>query len=121
MHMEKTENLRKLVVERKGSGYWVHKKHRTAQGVVFVAFGLMVCLGSFVLGIIMALGDQELAKWPILFLMAGLVAGVIMAVFGASFWSTEVVHSVAEDLGTAATGIFTPWRRRRRGPPDDDD
>ena len=81
-----------------GPEKWRAKKLRTIQGAVLVGVGVLLVLGSFTLAIVLAVKDAEFTKWTIGLLGTGLLSGVLVVAFGATFWSTEVVGSVLEDI-----------------------
>ena len=92
--MGKTEQVRLDM----GPEKWAAKRLRTVQGAVLIGIGVLLVVGSFSLAIVLALKGAEFTKWTIALLGTGLLSGVLVVAFGATFWSGEVVGSVLEDI-----------------------
>jgi len=75
------------------------KKRHTAQGVTFVAFGLVLCTFSLVMVMI----TETFDKW----MMVPCVLGFMMGVVGATVWSGELVSAAFKDVAS----ILVFWKK----------
>lgn len=98
MVMEKTQALKDQVVGDKGIEYWKAKRVRTVQGAALVGVGVLLILFAFALALILVLKDRALTIMTVALPGGALAAGVLVVAWGATFWSSEVVGSVLEDL-----------------------
>ncbi len=86
---------------------------RTWQGGVMIAFGLFMVFGSFSLLMAMVIKDTELSKWAYMAFGVFVILGVILAIVGATFWSTQIVGSAMQDIGKISRDLI-PFSKKEK-------